>query len=165
MAGKETVVDDRLMHLFSIIAGQVRNKQELFTKESTIMDTLLNQGFHVMEADTALMLMQSLVKRQTEQAFEEAPLPSSPGMRMMNVEERSRFTPEAFGFVTRLAQLGLISADERDMLIEKSLASSTERIDLGKIQDLTLLFLFTEDDGEEDGLKDIQRKVRRTAWN
>ncbi len=153
------------MHLFSIIAEQVRNKQELFTKEGSIMDTLLNQGFHVMEADTALMLMQSLVKRQAEQAFEERPLPCSPGMRMMNAEERSRFTPEAFGFVTKLAQLGLISSDERDMLIDRSLASSGERIDLARIQDLTLLFLFTEQDGEEDGLRDIRRKIRRTAWN
>lgn len=165
MTRKETFLDDRLMHLFSLIAEQVRNKQELFTKEDTIMDTLLNRGFHVMEADTALMLMQSLVKRQAELAFTESPVPCSPGMRMMNTEERSRFTPEAFGFVTRLAQLGLISSEERDMLIDRSLASSGERVDLGRIQDLTLLFLFTEQDGEEDGLRDIPRKIKRTSWN
>lgn len=153
------------MHLFSLIADQVRNKQELFTMEGKIMDTLLSRGYQVMEADTALTLMQSLVNRQSEERFRDDAIPRPSGMRMMNTEERSRFTPEAFGFVTRLAQLDLVSFDERDMLIEKALSGTDERIDLERIRHITLLHLFSGVTGEDDGLGNIPRRLKRTAWN
>ena len=53
-------MDDRMMHLFSLIADQVQNKQELFDEEGKIMQALLNDGYRLHEADAALMLMQTL---------------------------------------------------------------------------------------------------------
>jgi uncharacterized protein Smg (DUF494 family) len=153
------------MHLFSIIAGQVQDKQDLFTKEGKIMDALLSRGCHLVEADTALMLMQEIARRQTEQFFNPDALPSSGGMLAMNTEERSRFTLEAFGFVSKLAHLGLISEAQREALLDKALATRSRRIDLNHVKALVALFLFTEGHGHEDGHHPLTRRIRNTAWN
>jgi uncharacterized protein Smg (DUF494 family) len=158
-------LDERIMHLFSIIAGQVQNRQDLFTKEGKIMDALLSRGCHLVEADTALMLMQEMVRRRTEQFFDPDAFPSSAGMRAMNTEERSRFTLEAFGFVTKLAHLGLISEVQREALIEKALTGQGGRIDLDHVKALAALFLFIEDHGHDDAHHPIPRRMRDTAWN
>lgn len=153
------------MHLFSIIAGQVRNKQDLFTKEGKIMDALLSRGCHLVEADTALMLMQEIARQQTEQFFDPDNIPSSAGVRAMNTEERSRFTLEAFGFVSKLAHLGLISEAQREALLDKALATRKRRIDLDHVKTLVALFLFTESRGHGDGHPPLARRIRDTAWN
>lgn len=157
------------MHLFSIIAEQVQNRQDLFTNEGKIMDALLNKGVHLMEADTALMLMQSLAERQTEQFFGPETAPSS-AMRTMNTEERSRFTPEAFSFIAKLFHLGLIAESEREALIEQALGGQGGRIDLDQVRTLVSLLLFTEgheyhEYDEEKIHPSSLRRIRNTAWN
>ena len=62
-------MNDQMMNLFSLIADQVRDKQELFDNEGKIMQALLNSGFRLREADAALMLMQALVQKQSESFF------------------------------------------------------------------------------------------------
>ncbi len=153
------------MDLFSIIAEQVQDRQDLFTMEEKIMDALLNSGCHLVEADTALMLMQSLAERQTERFFDPESVPSPGGMRTMNTEERFRFTVEAFGFVTKLAHLGLISEAEREALLDKAMSVQSGRIDLDHVKTLVALFLFTEGSGHEDGHIPSLRRIRNTAWN
>src|SRR5450759_1976686 len=103
-----------MMDLFSLIADQVRNKQELFDNEGKIMQALLNSGFRIQEADAALTLMQVLVKKQSESFFTTEPKASSIRMRAMNREERERCTVDAVGFGTKLAHLGIISEDQRE---------------------------------------------------
>ncbi len=118
------------MDLFSLIADQVRNKQDLFDDEGKIMQALLNSGFRLQEADAALTLMQTLVQKQSESFFTTKPKASSVRMRSMNREERERFTIDAFGFVSKLTHLGIIAEDQREELLEKAMTTYTERIEL-----------------------------------
>ena len=104
-----------MMNLFSLIADQVRNKQELFDEEGKIMQTLLNDGYHLHEADAALTLMQTLVQTEDER-FSTGAGRSPCRMRTMNSEERARFTSDAFGFALKLTHLGIISEDQRRRL-------------------------------------------------
>lgn len=158
-------MDERIMHLFSVIAEQVQNKQELFTKEDKIMDELLSRGFHLVEADTALMLMQNIVRQQEERFFDPAEAPSPAGMRAMSTEERRRFTIEAFGFLSKLASIGIITEPQREALVEKALAALSCRIDIGHVKALVALFLFTEGHGHDDAHPSFARRIKDTAWN
>jgi uncharacterized protein Smg (DUF494 family) len=154
-----------MMDLFSLIADQVRNKQELFDNEGTIMQTLLNSGFRITEADAALTLMQTLVQNQSEGFITQGPRSSSVRMRAMNREERERFTVDAFGFVSKLTHLGIISEDQREELLEKALTTYTERIELDHIKNLIAFIFFSAPHEREQSSSANLRRIKDTAWN
>ncbi len=153
------------MDLFSLIADQVRNKQELFDNEGTIMQTLLNSGFRITEADAALTLMQTLVHSQSEKFITREQTSSSVGMRAMNREERERFTVDAFSFVSKLTHLGIISEDQREELLEKALTTYTERIELDHIKNLIAFIFFSSPHEREQSSTANLRRIKDTAWN
>jgi len=153
------------MDLFSLIADQVRNKQELFDNEGKIMQALLNSGFRLQEADAALTLMQALVQKQSETFFTTAPKASSLRMRAMNREERERFTIDAFGFVSKLTHLGIIAEDQREELLEKAMTTYTERIELADIKNLIAFILFVSSPDREYSPSAGLRRIKKTAWN
>jgi uncharacterized protein Smg (DUF494 family) len=160
----EVQLDELMMNLFSLIADQVRNKQELFDDEGKIMQMLLNDGYHLHEADAALTLMQTLVKKQTESFFgpEQANFPA--GMRTMNSEERRRFSADAFAFALKLAHLGVLSEDQREEILERAMTLYREKIELEHIKALVAFQLFAHSHEREDSAA-TPRKTRNTAWN
>jgi uncharacterized protein Smg (DUF494 family) len=161
----EVFLDEQMMDLFSLIADQVRNKQELFDNEGKIMQTLLNNGIRLQEADAALTLMQALVQKQSESFFTTEPMVSSIGTRAMNREERERFTVDAFSFVSKLTHLGIIAEDQREDLLEKAMTTYTERIELEDIKNLIALILFISPYDREYGSSSGIRRIKKTAWN
>jgi hypothetical protein len=107
----EDFLDELMMNMFSLIADQVRNKQELFDEEGKIMQALLNSGYHLHEADAALTLMQALVQKETETFFKPERAIQPFRVRTMTREERGRFSADAFSFALKLTLLGIISED------------------------------------------------------
>jgi uncharacterized protein Smg (DUF494 family) len=160
-------VDELMINLFSLIADQVRDKQELFDKEDKIMQMLLNNGYCVHEADAALMLMQTFVQRQSDELLPLKTAISSLPIRVMNREERDRFSVDAFGFLSKLTRLGIISEDQREEMLEKALTICTGRIELDHMKSLIALTLFAhplEQDNDAPANKH-HRRIKRTAWN
>ncbi len=152
-------MDESLMNMFSLIADQVRSRQELFDEEGKIMQALLNSGYHLHEADAALTLMQTLVQR--EGSFPRTGHDPGSGMRTMTREERERFSADAFGFVIKLAILGIISEDQREELIEKALNAYRGRIDLDLVKAL-IAFSYRE---REDAAPFTSRRLKHISWN
>lgn len=157
-------MDERMMTLFSLIADQVREKQELFDEEGKIMQALLNNGCRLHEADAALTLVQALVQKQTED-FLPAGRNSSPRMRTMNREERCRFTVDAFSFLAKLTNLGIIGEDQREEQLERAMTVFPERIELDQIKTLVALTLFVHPYEQEVNVPAAGRRIRKTSWN
>ena len=86
-------------------------------------------------------------------------------VRVMNSDERSRFTIEAFGFVIKLNRLGIISETQREEILERALTVYHERIEIDHIKPITSLILFVQPlERDDDDLIDL-RQIKRTAWN
>ena len=151
------------MNIVSLIADQVQTRKDLFRNEGRIMDTLMNSGFRLHEADAALTFMQSLVR--TDDDGEQDPLlPDHAGMRAMSTEERARFTIEAFAFVSKLAILGVITEEQRETLLERAMTLHRGRIGLEEVKSLTAYDLFADSQEHEDQLASaLERKG--SSWN
>ena len=158
-------MSELMMNLFSLIADQVRNKQELFEEEGKIMQALLNDGYHLHEADAAITLIQTLVQKESASVFEPSTAASPAQMRVMTREERDRFDVEAFGFVSKLTHLGIITGEEREELLEKALAGYAGRIELDHIKSLVTFTLFVGPHDQEHGASAGFRRIKSTAWN
>ncbi len=152
------------MNLVSLITDQVQTKQDLFSNEGKIMDSLMSSGYRLQEADAALTLMQTLSQNEEDGLSGEEPAALSDGMRSMNTEERSRFTIEAFGFITKLSCLGIISGEQREELLDKALSLHSGRIELSHMKSLLALDLFADEQGYEDILASALNH-KGTVWN
>ena len=152
------------MNLVSLIANQVQSKQDLFSNEGKIMDSLMSSGYRLQEADTALALMQSLSQGQTEDLGNDERAATVSAMRAMSTQERHRFTVEAFGFVTKLAHLGIIDEEQREDILEKALTLHTRRISLADVKTILALSLFADAREYEDLLITAMDRYG-AAWN
>lgn len=158
-------MEELMMNMFSLIADQVRNKKDLFEEEGKIMQTLLNGGYRLHEADAAITLMQSLVQKQDETFFapEQSGYPA--GIRTMNSEERRRFSPEAFAFALKITHLGILSEDQREELLERGMALTKEQIRLEQVKGLLAFMLFTSSHEREEMSPARHGRIKNTAWN
>lgn len=154
-----------MMNLFSLIADQVRNRQELFEEEGKIMQALLNDGYHLHEADAAITLIQTLAQKESENFFEPSATAAPAQMRVMTREERERFDVDAFGFVSKMTNLGIITPEQREELLEKALTGYAGRIELDHIKSLVTFFLFAGPQDQDHGGPMGFRRIKPTAWN
>jgi uncharacterized protein Smg (DUF494 family) len=160
----EDFLDERIMNLVSLITNQVQTKQDLFSKEGKIMASLMSSGYRLHEADAALTLMQTLSQNDGDGLPGEERVALSDGMRSMNAEERSRFTIEAFAFITKLSYLNIISLEQREELLDKALSFRAGRIGLSHMKSLLALDLFA-DEQEYESILDSALNHKGTAWS
>ncbi len=152
-----------MIQLVTLIAEQVRDRKDIFDREGAIMQILLNSGYPLQEVNAALTVVQKLVQERADGLIpttEETPV-----ARVMGRGERSRFTLEAFGFVTRLARLGIISDDHREDLLEKAMVVYAGRIELYQIKTLVALVLFTGEYDEGNAESQPALAADGTMWN
>jgi uncharacterized protein Smg (DUF494 family) len=152
------------MNIVSLITDQVQTKQDLFRNEGKIMDSLMSSGYRLHEADAALTLMQTLCQNGDDERIDGKPVTPPTGMRTMNAEERSRFTMDAFSFVTKLAHIGIIADEQREELLEKALSLHSGRIELAQMKALLALDLFADEQEYEELLPSALRN-KGTVWN
>jgi Smg protein len=160
---EEIFLDERMMTLFSFIADQVRDKQQLFDDEGKIMQALLNNGCILQEADAALTLMQTMAQKESENLFVGLRAPVS--MRIMNREERDHFTIDAFGFITKLTSLGIVSEDQREELLDRAMTAYPDRIGLDQIKSLVAFTLFSNSQDQDENTPLVGHRIRKTSWN
>jgi len=160
----EINLDERIMHLVSLITDQVQTRQDLFSNEGKIMDSLMSSGYRLHEADAALTLLQALSQNDDDRLAGEERVVLKDGMRSMNTEERSRFTIEAFGFITKLSHLNIISEEQREEILDKALSIHSGRIGLSQMKSLLALDLFSHG-LEHDGMLDPGPDHKGTIWN
>ena len=153
------------MHLVSLITDQVQTKQDLFSNEGKIMDSLMSSGYRLHEADAALTLMQALSQNEDDGFPGGERIDLRDGMRSMNTEERSRFTIDAFGFITKLSYLNIISAEQREELLDKALSLHSGRIEISHMKSLLALDLFAADEQEYENMLASATKHKGTVWN
>ena len=86
----------------------------------------------------------------TESSREELPEPetgSAVGNRVLSLEERSRLTPEAWGYLLGARGAGSIDDEQFEWVLERALASGDRRVGLDEMQDLVLAAAFGGHDG------------------
>lgn len=148
-------MDERMINLFSLIAEYARERNDLFECEEAIIQALLNRGYRLDEADAALSLMQNLAEERLDAITDEKNRVLY--MRTMNREERSRFSTDAFGFLSRLVRLGVISEDQREEIIEKAMVIYSGRIDIQDIKAIIASILYIGGNNNQ--------AVRASTWN
>jgi len=134
---KENVLDV-LMYLFETY---VDTDEEPEADHNELRDELARAGFGDSEIDRALDWLDGLTDRQEGLAFNAQ---TAHGMRIYNDFEHERLDVACRGYMTYLEQIGILTAQQREILIDRLLALESEDIDVDQIKWVVLMVLFSQ---------------------
>ena len=80
----------------------------------------------------------------------ETQIEHSESFRVLHNVEKLAIAPGAFGYLIQLRELNIISAEELELIIERSMLSGFEELDVSAMQSIVESVLF-ETDGQERG--------------
>ncbi len=134
---KENVLDV-LMYLFETY---IDTEEEPEADQNELRDELARAGFADAEIDRALDWLDGLTENQ--ESFSYNPQ-TAHGTRVYNDVEAERLDVSCRGFVSYLEQIGILSPNQREILIDRLLALETHDIDVEQIKWVVLMVLFSQ---------------------
>ncbi len=134
---KENVLDV-LMYLFETY---VDTDDEPEADHNELRDELSRAGFADPEIDRALDWLDGLTDHQGELAFQAQ---TSRGSRVYNDFEQERLDSGCRGYIAYLEQIGILSAPQREILVDRLLALDASDIDVDQIKWVVLMVLFSQ---------------------
>ena len=134
---KENVLDV-LMYLFE---AYVDTDEEPETDHNELRDELSRAGFGDPEIDRALDWLDGLSEHQDGLAFNAQ---TGRGTRIFNDVEQERLGSGCRGYITYLEQIGILSAPQREILVDRLLALESVDIDVDQIKWVVLMVLFSQ---------------------
>ena len=134
---KENVLDV-LMYLFETY---VDTEEEPEADQNELRDELSRAGFSDPEIDRALDWLDGLTDHQENLVFYAQ---TSHGSRVYNDVEQERLDTSCRGYIAYLEQIGILSPQQREILVDRLLALESADIDVEQIKWVVLMVLFSQ---------------------
>ena len=134
---KENVLDV-LMYLFDTY---VDTEEEPEPDQDELRGELSRAGFGGAEIERALVWLDGLTDQQDLLHYVKQ---TEHGTRIYNDFEQERLDAQCRGYVTYLEQIGILSPQQREILIDRLLALESEDIDVEQIKWVVLMVLFSQ---------------------
>jgi len=138
---KENVLDV-LMYLFeTYIDAELEPEPD----RNALRSELEGAGFHDIEIDKALEWLDGLSERQSDPASSD---PTDRGIRIFSRREHARLDTDCRGYVMYLEHAGILTAAQRELVIDRLMALESRDIDVEQIKWVVLMILFSQPDQE-----------------
>jgi Smg protein len=135
---KENVFDV-LMYLFE---HYMEDEVDILPDSDDVRTELLAAGFEQIEVSKAFDWLESL-------GFQGNIRPTvAPAFRIFCEDEKSKLDVECRGFIMFLEQSGILSANNRELVIDRVMALGNEEISLEKLKWIVLMVLLSQPDEE-----------------
>lgn len=134
---KENVLDV-LMYLFETY---VDTQEEPEPDQNELRDELSQAGFGDAEIERALLWLDGLTEHQASLDYGNQ---TARGTRLYNDFEHERLDASCRGYIMYLEQIGILSAPQRELLVDRLLALETTDIDVEQIKWVVLMVLFSQ---------------------
>ena len=138
---KENVLDV-LMYLFETY---IDTEEEPEPDRNVLRSELEGAGFQDSEISKALEWLDGLSERQSDPAAID---PTDRAIRIFSRWEHSRLDAECRGYVMYLEHAGILTAAQRELVIDRLMALDTGDIDVEQIKWVVLMVLFSQPDQE-----------------
>ena len=145
---KETIIEV-LMYLFE---NHMEGSCNIPLNEELVVSELKQAGFDINEISRAFNWLDDLAKLSKLHPV------SKGAFRALNLEEQQRLNTDAWGFILFLEQIGILTAASREMLLDRVMSLSFEKIDLPLVKWVALMVLFNQRD-QKEALKTLEQLV------
>ena len=137
---KESILNV-LLYLFE---HYIYDQPELVQDPDTLQNNLIQAGFSPTEVSKAFDWLETLAQYRPQLLT----IASKGPMRLFASQELDRFDIEARGFLMFLEQHGVVSAEQRELVIDRAMALDQDDIDLDDLKWVVLMVLFNQPGSE-----------------
>jgi Smg protein len=137
---KESILNV-LLYLFE---HYIYDQPDLVQDPDTLQNNLIQAGFSASEVSKAFDWLETLAleRPNTQTSGSKGP------MRFFSAIELERFDVEARGFLMFLEQQGVVSAEQRELVIDRAMALDQEEVELDDLKWVVLMVLFNQPGSE-----------------
>lgn len=137
---KESILNV-LLYLFE---HYIYDQPELVQDPDSLQNSLIQAGFSATEVSRAFDWLETLAFDRPVAATSNSRGP----MRLFSNTELERFEVEARGFLIFLEHSGVLSAEQRELVIDRAMALDQDEIDLVDLKWVVLMVLFNQPGSE-----------------
>jgi len=137
---KESILDV-LLYLFE---HYIYDQPDLVQDPDSLQNNLLQAGFSASEVSRAFAWLETLAQERPAPACPTARGP----LRLFAGSEEQRFDLEARGFLMFLEQNGVVTAEQRELVIDRAMALDLDEIALDDLKWVVLMVLFNQPGSE-----------------
>jgi uncharacterized protein Smg (DUF494 family) len=131
----EVIMDERLIEIIIAIVDRLVDCESRSETVESITRSLMVDGYNAQEINTAFMWLYHTVD---ESFFEEGRIvPHDRAMgtvRVLNDFERNLITPEAYGYMLQLSQLGLLDNLQIEEVIDRAMYTCGDMVELNDVK-------------------------------
>lgn len=131
-----------MIDIVTLIVNHLLNDMDLVEDEKEIIENLMLAGYDLKEIQAAYSWVQNIAFTCKPDIKPKQVSTKSSSFRVLSHEENYYFTPEAFGFLIKLHDFGIIDDFLREEIIERAMLLSSDEIGLEEIKLVTILMLF-----------------------
>ena len=128
-------MDERLVEIIVAIVDRLVDRKSVSRTVDGLTRSLVAEGYSLGEINTAFMWLYHTVD---ESFFEEGAVlagsSEKTSLRMLNEFERSLITPQAYGYILQLSQLGLLDDLQIEELIERAIYTCVDIVEIGDVK-------------------------------
>jgi Smg protein len=128
-------MDERLVELIIAIVDRLVDSETRSETVESITQSLITEGYNAQEVNTAFMWLYHTVD---ESFFEDGRIIRTDGsigtVRGLNDFERTLITPEAYGYILQLSQLGLLDNLQIEEVIDRAMYSCGDMVELNDVK-------------------------------
>lgn len=128
-------MDERLVEIIVAIVDRLVDRKSVSRTVDGLTRSLVAEGYSLGEINTAFMWLYHTVD---ESFFEEGAVLASSAektsLRMLNEFERSLITPQAYGYILQLSQLGLLDVLQIEELIERAIYTCVDIVEVNDVK-------------------------------
>jgi uncharacterized protein Smg (DUF494 family) len=128
-------MDERLVEIIVAIVDRLVDRKSASRTVDGLTSSLVAEGYSLGEINTAFMWLYHTVD---ESFFEEGVVLGSSAektsLRMLNEFERSLITPQAYGYILQLSQLGLLDDLQIEELIERAIYTCVDIVEVNDVK-------------------------------
>lgn len=149
---KENILDV-LMYLFE---NYMDRDPDILPDQESLKVELVHAGFSNSEVEKAFDWLDGLAALK-EQVFESG-VPARRSLRVFTPRESKKLSRECRGFLMYLEQIGVLDANNRELVIDRVMALDGDEIDLPQLKLIILMALFNQP-GQEAAFAWIEDQV------
>lgn len=151
--GAILTVNDRLVEILVSIVDRLLNLPERVRTVENLTEDLIAEGYSIGEINNALAWLCHSID---EKFFEEGRIVfdrrAKATLRMLNDYEKSMITPQAYGYILQLSQLGLLDDLQIEELIERAIYTSVDPVEVSDLKRMVPSIILESAPGSRSGL-------------
>ncbi|OEU76010.1 MAG: hypothetical protein BA864_01105 [Desulfuromonadales bacterium C00003093] len=134
---------ERVLAIVNLIAKYVLGAEDAPINEQELIEELLQVGFDADEISDAFSWMESVTLQPPLTLSTETLFPEQLSYRIFSREEEQALTLEALGFLIKIREMGLLSNEDLEEVIERAVRAAEDPINLPEIKMITSLTLLS----------------------